>query len=283
MPMKIERRPERLRELTARWRKKGATIALVPTMGALHAAHLSLIKRARLQCDRVIVSIFVNPKQFGPGEDLDRYPRPFRQDAAHCRSAGVSALYHPRTETMYPEGFATTMTVAGLTDVLCGRSRPGHFAGVATVVLKLLTAARPDRLYLGEKDFQQLVVVRRMVRDMDLGIRVVGCPTVREKDGLALSSRNANLSSRQRSLAPRLHRALRLGAASGRRRGRTPAQVRAVMRNALRAIPGLKIDYLEIVNAKTLRRPARLKGPMRLMGAVLFGKTRIIDNIAFTM
>ena len=281
--MQTLQRPERLGGLSARWRRQGRTIALVPTMGALHAGHLSIIQRARLECDRVIVSLFVNPKQFSPREDLKRYPRPFRKDADLCRSARVSALYHPRAETMYPEGFATQVTVVGLTDVLCGRFRPGHFSGVATVVLKLLAAARPHRLYLGEKDFQQLVVVRRMVRDMDLGIRVVGCPTVREKDGLALSSRNAYLSPRQRSLAPRLHRALRLGARSGQRRGATPAQVRAVMRKALAGSPGLNIDYLEVVHADSLRRPVSLNGRMRLMGAVLLGEIRIIDNIAFTM
>ncbi|MDE2291790.1 MAG: pantoate--beta-alanine ligase, partial [Elusimicrobia bacterium] len=191
--MRIVSSPAAVSRLSASWRRRGERVGFVPTMGALHSGHLSLIRRARRENARVVVSIFVNPTQFGPKEDLRRYPRPFRRDAALCRTAGADALYHPSPAGMYPPGFATFAEVAGLSEVLCGASRPGHFRGVATVVLKLLNQVRPDRLYLGEKDFQQLTLLRRLVRDLDLPVSVVGCRLVREPDGLALSSRNAYL------------------------------------------------------------------------------------------
>ncbi len=273
--MKVVRTPKSL--ALARSRVRGS-VGFVPTMGALHRAHMSLVERARRECDRVIVSVFVNPTQFGPSEDFTRYPRPFSRDAALCRDAGVDYLYHPRATAMYPSGFQTRVEVPELAAPLEGRFRPGHFSGVATVVLKLLQQTRPDRLYLGEKDFQQLAVIRRMVRDLDLNTRVVGCRTVRERDGLALSSRNVYLNDDERRRAPLLNAALHAGAKAARRRGTQPADVRAAMRRALKPMRA-RIDYLEIVDAESLKRPQRLRGRLRLLGAVHLGNTRLIDNI----
>lgn len=276
--MKLVRSPRAMASLAARWRARGLSVGFVPTMGALHAAHRSLLRRARRENDRLVVSVFVNPAQFGPKEDFARYPRPFRRDAAACRAERTDALYHPAPGAIYPPGYGSFVEVPGLGAPLCGRFRPGHFRGVATVVLKLLESVRPDRLYLGEKDYQQLLVLRRMARDLGLPVRVVGCPTIRASDGLALSSRNAYLSPEERARAPRLYGALRAGAAEAKRRGATPASVRRRMRRAL-GIPGARVDYLEIVDAESLARPARLKGKLRLLGAVRIGNTRLIDNL----
>jgi pantoate--beta-alanine ligase len=272
--MKIVRSATALRPLRAPWKSVG----FVPTMGALHPAHMSLVARAKRECQRVIVSVFVNPTQFAPHEDFSKYPRPFKQDAALCRQAGVDVLYHPSPTAMYPQGFQSTIEVPRVAAPLEGRFRPGHFSGVATVVLKLLNQVTPHRLYLGEKDFQQLAVIRRMVTDLDLDVRVVGCKTIREADGLALSSRNAYLSPAQRARAPFLQQALRHGAIAARKPRATPATVRAAMRQAIRPMQG-RLDYLEIVEADTLVRPKRLRGRLRLLGAVHLGNTRLIDNI----
>ena len=277
--MVITRRPRDIRRRSEAWRRRGLSVGFVPTMGALHEGHVSLIRRALAADDRVVVSVFVNPTQFGPKEDFSRYPRPFRSDAAKCGAAGAHAVYHPDVRDMYPEGFGTRVEVEGLSSLLCGSFRPGHFRGVATVVLKLLEQVRPDALYLGEKDYQQLTVLRAMARDLDLPVKVVGCPTIRERDGLALSSRNAYLSTAERAAAPRLNRALRAGAEEARRRGSTPASVRARMLRVAHGIPSVRIDYLEIVDPDTLLRPARLKGRLRLLGALRLGNTRLIDNI----
>lgn len=277
--MKTLTTPSSIRSLTASWRKKGESVGFVPTMGALHAAHMSLVARARKENDRVVVSVFVNPKQFGPKEDLSRYPRPFAQDAELCREAGADALYHPAPEAMYPEGFCTHAEVEGLSDVHCGASRPGHFRGVATVVLKLLNQVAPHRLYLGEKDFQQLSVVRRMVADLDVPVKVVGCALVRAEDGLALSSRNAFLTPTERAAAPALHRALAEGAREGARRGATPETVERAARAALARTPAFRLDYLTLVDERTLARPAALSGPLRLLTAAFIGNTRLIDNL----
>ncbi|MFA5138901.1 MAG: pantoate--beta-alanine ligase [Elusimicrobiota bacterium] len=280
--MRILRDPKAFQRLCGAWRRRGLRVGFVPTMGALHEGHLSLLRRSRRECDRTVASIFVNPLQFGPAEDLSRYPRPFRLDAAGCRRAGVDALFCPSPRAMYPRGFRTRAEVDGLSTLLCGAFRPGHFQGVATVVLKLLNLASPDSLYMGEKDFQQLVIVRRMARDLDLPVRVVGCPTVREADGLAMSSRNAYLCAQEREEAARLHRALRAGAARARR-GAALARVLREMRREVRRIPGVVIDYLELVDAETLLRPARLKGRLRLLGAIRLRNTRLIDNIPLLM
>ena len=249
-------------------------------MGALHAAHMSLVERARKENDRVVVSVFVNPTQFGPKEDLSRYPRPFAADSALCRRAGADALYHPSPEAMYPEGFRSHAEVPGLSDRHCGASRPGHFRGVATVVLKLLNQVGPDRLYLGEKDFQQLTVVRRLVADLDVPVKVVGCALVRAEDGLALSSRNAYLSPAERAAAPALHRALQEGAREAARRGATPDTVERAARASLARTPAFRLDYLTLVDERTLERPAALAGPLRLLTAAFLGNTRLIDNLS---
>lgn len=277
--MKILKTPSAVRKQAAAWRRAGESVGFVPTMGALHAAHMSLVERAKRENDRVVVSIFVNPTQFGPAEDLSRYPRPFAEDSALCRRAGVDALYHPAPEAMYPEGFRTFAEVTGLSEVHCGASRPGHFRGVATVVLKLLNQVSPDRLYLGEKDFQQLTVVRRLARDLDLPVKVVGCPLVRAEDGLALSSRNRYLSPAERAAAPALHRALEEGAREASRPGATPQTVERAARAALARTPAFRLDYLSLVDERTLARPEALTGPLRLLAAAFLGNTRLIDNL----
>ena len=280
--MRILHDPESFRSLCASWRRRGLRVGFIPTMGALHEGHLSLLRRSRRECDRTVASIFVNPLQFGPSEDLSRYPRPFRRDGAGCRRSGVDALFCPSPQAMYPSGFRTRVEVDGLSALLCGAFRPGHFQGVATVVLKLLHLASPDVLYMGEKDYQQLVIVRRMVRDLGLPVRVAGCPTVREADGLAMSSRNAYLSAEERGEAARLHRALQAGAACASR-GDSLARVLRAMRGEVRRIPGVVIDYLEVVDADTLLRPRRFKGRLRLLGAIRLRSTRLIDNIPLLM
>lgn len=281
--MNILSSPADISRLSQRWRREGRLIGFVPTMGALHSAHASLIARARRECGRVIVSVFVNPMQFGPREDFARYPRPFARDAALCGREGADALYRPKAAAMYPDAFDTQVSVGSLSKPLCGRLRPGHFQGVATVVLKLLAQTRPDRLYLGEKDFQQLAVLRRMAKDLDLPVRIVACSTKREKDGLAISSRNRYLSPQERRKAPALFRALKLGAALARKPGASPARIRRRMLVELEKTSGVRADYMEIVDARTLTPPKRLKGRLRLLGAVRIGNTRLIDNIALTV
>jgi len=277
--MKIVRSPGAISSLVAAWRRRGETVGFVPTMGALHSAHMSLVRRARASHDRVVVSVFVNPLQFGPKEDLTKYPRPFAKDARLCRLEKVDGLYQPTVGAMYPPGARTFIDVKGLSNRYCGASRPGHFRGVTTVVAKLLGQVRPNTLFLGQKDFQQLVIVERMVRDLDLGVKVVGCPIVREKDGLALSSRNMYLSPAQREAAPLFNASLRKAATEAKRRGATPASVLAFARRELRKIPGSRLDYVALAEVISLEPAQRLKGRLRLLSAVKFGNTRLIDNI----
>lgn len=277
--MKILRSPEAMRAFTDGLKRRGLSVGFVPTMGALHRGHLSLIERSLRENDRTIVSIFVNPLQFGPKEDLSRYPRPVAKDHRLCRRAGVTALYRPTAVSMYPPGFATRVEVRGLSAHLCGPFRPGHFEGVATVVLKLFEAVGPHRAYFGEKDFQQLTILRRMTTDLNLPLRIVPCPTVRESDGLALSSRNAYLDPAERAAAPTLHEALALGATLCRKRGARPASVRRAMLAKVRTIPGVRVDYIEIVDPRTLESVRRLRGPLRIAAAIRIGKTRLIDNV----
>lgn len=276
--MGIAGTPKAMQHLSARWRRSGDSIGFVPTMGALHRGHLSLIERAQRENERVVVSIFVNPLQFGPKEDFHRYPRPFARDSALCRKAGVDTIYHPSVLAMYSDGASTRVEVSGLSGTLEGESRPGHFPGVATVVLKLLSAVQPTRAYFGEKDFQQLQVIRRMAHDLDLPVEIVGCPTVREPDGLALSSRNAYLSREQRGVAPLVSRALTAAADAYRAGGRSPARARSAALNVLRGIPGAKVDYVEIRDADTLLPVRRLHKGQRILAAVWVGRTRLIDN-----
>jgi pantoate--beta-alanine ligase len=254
-------------------------LALVPTMGALHAGHLALIEEARKRAYRVAATIFVNPMQFGAGEDLDRYPRREEQDARMLEHAGCDLLWMPSVENIYPEGFATTVRVAGVSERWEGEARPGHFDGVATVVAKLLLSARPDVALFGEKDFQQLAVIRRMVGDLGIPVEIVGVPTVREADGLALSSRNAYLSEDERRRAGALPRSLN-AAAEAIRRG---APVAAALQQAKQGLVDagfLKIDYLALVDAATLEPVEEPTEDMRLIAAAVIGTTRLIDNIA---
>lgn len=255
-------------------------IALVPTMGALHEGHMSLIRAARQHADAVCVTIFVNPTQFGPNEDFDAYPRPMQQDCALLEGAGVELLFAPSVREMYPDGFVTTVHVAGLTDVLCGADRPHHFDGVATVVTKLLLQALPDVAMFGEKDFQQLLVVERLVRDLNVPTRIQGCPTWRERDGLALSSRNKYLSAEERTIALSLHRALQ-DVAQKFRTGEAIASHTARATAMLVDQGFSSVDYLEVRDAQTLASLPRADGrPARVFGAARIGTVRLIDNIA---
>lgn len=269
-----------LRTRVAAWRASGDTVAIVPTMGALHRGHLALVARARAEASRVLVSIFVNPTQFAPNEDFSRYPRTFDADRAALQEAGADLIYAPDAADIYPDGFATTISLAGpATAGLEDRFRPTHFAGVATVVAKLFTRATPDIAVFGEKDYQQLQVVTRMAADLDLPVRVLGETTVREPDGLALSSRNRYLAPAERATAPALHRAL-TQAAEAIRAGATIADTLDAARRTVTEA-GFVLDYLEARHAATLAPVARREdGPLRLLVAARIGATRLIDNLA---
>ena len=267
-----------LRDAVAAFRAEGATIALVPTMGALHAGHMALIEAARRPGTKVIASIFVNPKQFGPNEDLARYPRREAADARLLADHGCDLLWAPPVEVMYPEGFATNVTVTGVSDGLDGAARPGHFDGVATVVTKLFNQTRADIAYFGEKDFQQLAVIRRFVADLDMAIEIVGVPTQRDDDGLALSSRNIYLDEEQRAKAVALPRALGVAARSIAR-GDDPEGALAEARGALVAA-GFEVDYVALADAETLAESPAADRPRRLLAAARMGTTRLIDNVA---
>lgn len=278
MKPKILRKIADLRATIAGWRAAGERIGLVPTMGALHDGHLALVHASQAQCRRTVVSIFVNPTQFGPNSDFDRYPRDLAGDVAMLAPLGVDAVFAPEAAEMYPPGFASTVTVADLTEGLCGPHRPGHFAGVATVVSKLLNQVMPDSAYFGEKDWQQLQVVRRLVRDLDIAVAIVGVPTVRESDGLAMSSRNLHLTTDERAQAATLHRVLELAArdlAGGAKSGDVIARGKAALRDA-----GFDpIDYLEVVDAESLRPVPQAVGNARVAVAAWLGRTRLIDNL----
>ena len=267
-----------VRALVAAWRAAGLRVALVPTMGALHAGHVSLVEIARRQADRVVVSIFVNPTQFAPTEDFSKYPRTFEADLEKLSAIGAEAVYAPPVEAMYPPGAATTVSVAGpATAGLEDVTRPFHFAGVATIVAKLFTQVGPDVAVFGEKDFQQLAVVRRMAADLDLAVEVIGAPTVREADGLAMSSRNVYLSADERATAPALHRILQ-EAVAALGKGLAAEAALAEARTAI-AAAGFDLDYLDLRAADDLG-PPRPGVPWRLLVAAMLGKTRLIDNIA---
>ncbi len=260
-------------------RGDGGRIAMVPTMGALHEGHMALVREAGERADAVVVSIFVNPTQFGANEDLDAYPRQEAADAALLRKAGVALLWAPTVAEMYPSGFATNVHVAGVSEGLCGAARPGHFDGVATVVTKLLGQVRPDVALFGEKDFQQLAVIRRVVADLNLRVEIVGVPTERAPDGLALSSRNAYLSESERAAAVALPRAL-TQAAEAMRAGTPVAVALATAEAALIEAGFARIDYVALCDADSLRPADSLDRPVRLLAAARLGTTRLIDNIA---
>jgi pantoate--beta-alanine ligase len=267
-----------LRQAVAAARNERKTIGLVPTMGALHAGHMSLIDAARAADVFVVVSIFVNPTQFGPNEDFTRYPRPRERDLELCRTAGVDLVYAPDAAAIYPADFQTRVEVKELSEVLEGASRPGHFRGVATVVLKLFNLVQPDRAYFGQKDAQQVRVIQQMARDLNVPVEVVVRPTVREPDGLALSSRNQYLDAEQRRQAVVLNQALEAAEAAIRAGERNAAVIERMMAGRIAGAPGAVLDYGAAVDVETLKPVGTLKGPILLALAVRFGTTRLIDN-----
>jgi pantoate--beta-alanine ligase len=268
-----------VRQAVAAARRRGQTVGLVPTMGALHEGHASLIRAARAETDFVVVSIFVNPTQFGPNEDLARYPRPLEQDLELCGREGADLAFVPEVAAIYPPGFRTYVEVHGLQDVLEGASRPGHFRGVCTVVLKLIHIVRPDVAYFGQKDAQQARIIRQMVRDLDVPLRLRICPTVREADGLALSSRNRYLSPEERGRALALAQALFDARQRVERGERDAAAVQRAARQRIEAVPGVVVDYVAVVDADSFEPVERIRGNVLIAAAVRIGSTRLIDNV----
>lgn len=271
-----------VRAQVKRWRREGLTVGLVPTMGYLHEGHQSLIERAAAENDRVVVSDFVNPTQFGPTEDLESYPRDFDRDCALCERAGAALVFHPEPSEMYAPNACTYVNMDALTHELCGLTRPIHFRGVCTVVSKLFNIVTPDRAYFGQKDAQQLAVIRRMVRDLNFNVEVVGCPIVREADGLAKSSRNTYLSDAERTAALCLSRAIFAGEELVRGGEREAAPVLARMREIIEAEPLARIDYVKMVDFESIERIERIgERPVLCAIAVYVGRTRLIDNFIF--
>jgi pantoate--beta-alanine ligase len=272
-----------LRVLLDAERAAGHIVGFVPTMGYLHDGHASLMRAARTETDVVLASVFVNPLQFGAGEDLDAYPRDLDRDTAVAHDAGVDLLFVPSVDEMYPRPVLTTVSVAEVSAPLEGAARPTHFAGVATVVAKLFSIVGPCRAYFGAKDFQQVAVVRRMAADLSLPVEVVACPTLREPDGLAMSSRNVYLTPAERAAAPVVYTALRSGAAAIGAGERDPAAVRDLMAQIITAEPLAELDYAEVVEADSFTVPDPLAGNLRLLAAVRFGRARLIDNVGVTV
>lgn len=277
--MKIAGTIESVRHLVKAARIAGRRIGLVPTMGALHVGHVSLIERAIEQCDFVVVSIFVNPTQFGPGEDFENYPRPIEADLEICEKAGVDLVFNPSPEVMYGAQSLTWVTVEKLTERLCGESRPGHFRGVATVCTKLFNIVLPDVAYFGQKDAQQAIVIKRMAADLNMPLEIIVCPTIREVDGLAVSSRNKYLSDVERKEAAKIHESLRK-CEEMLRAGVTDAdEIIAAMRRVLDGIRGGRIEYVEIVDTETLEKVDQIKDATLIAAAVKLGRARLIDNM----
>ncbi len=277
--MKIIESPDELQQSLKKIKKNNKSVGFVPTMGALHEGHLSLIREAARENNNVVVSIFVNPAQFGPREDLRQYPRPLKKDLSLCRKEGVDYLFLPQVKDMYPEGFATYVNVKGLSEVLCGKERPGHFRGVSTVVAKLFNIVQPDIAYFGQKDAQQAIIIKRMAGDLNIPVKIKVMPIVREKDGLALSSRNAYLRKEERMDAPVLFKALNLAKALIKGGARDAARITSRMEQLIRKKKGAKIGYVAIVDPVGLKPFKRISGDCLIALAVRIGKTRLIDNI----
>ena len=276
--MKIVETIKEVREQVKAWRKKGLTVGLVPTMGYLHEGHKSLIDRAVAENDRVVVSVFVNPMQFGVGEDLESYPRDMERDAALCEKAGASLIFHPEPSEMYPEDFSSFVDMSTLTGGLCGKTRPIHFRGVCTVVSKLFNIVLPDKAYFGQKDAQQLAVIRHMVNDLSYGIEIVGCPIIREEDGLAKSSRNTYLNGDERKAALILSQSLAEGKKALEAGEKDAKKLQSIIIEKIKTEPMAKIDYVEVVDWNTLEPVDTVDGPVLVAMAVYIGKTRLIDN-----
>jgi len=268
-----------IRACVAQAHKAGKSVGFVPTMGALHAGHASLIDAAVAKCDYVVVSVFVNPTQFGPGEDFNRYPRPFKKDVAICEKHGADAIFTPSAAEMYPRENLTWVSVEKLSEPLCGRFRPGHFRGVATVCTKLFNIVGPDVAFFGQKDAQQAVVIRRMVADLNMPLEIVVCPTMREPDGLAMSSRNQYLSPGERKDAPAVYRSLSRGRELIEAGERNVDVIRARMQATLQEVASVSVEYIGIIDAETLEELDRVRGRVLVAVAVRLGSTRLIDNI----
>lgn len=279
--MNIVKTISEVRNEVKNWRKQGLSVGLVPTMGYLHEGHKSLIDRACKENDKVVVSVFVNPKQFGPGEDLATYPRDIQRDAALCEDAGAALIFNPEPEEMYFDDFHTYVTMESLSDELCGKTRPIHFRGVCTVVSKLFHIVAPDRAYFGQKDAQQLAIIKRMVRDLNFDIEIVGCPIVREADGLAKSSRNTYLNPEERKAALVLSKAVGLGQELIQKGERNADVIVEKMKQLIEEEPLAKIDYVQAVHAISIQPVAEIKGTVLVAMAVYIGKTRLIDNFIY--
>ncbi len=276
--MKIAVTVSEVRNQVSEWRKQGLSVGLVPTMGYLHEGHKSLITRAVSENDKVVVSVFVNPMQFGPSEDLESYPRDMDRDAAVCEEAGAALVFHPEPSEMYHKGFSSYIDMNTLTEGLCGKSRPTHFRGVCTVVAKLFNIVVPDRAYFGQKDAQQLAVVRHMADDLSYGIEIIGCPIVREEDGLAKSSRNTYLSNEERKAALILNKALSEGKKLINSGEKDADKIKATISDIINTEPLARIDYVEVVSWDTLEPIKEINGQVLAAVAVFIGKTRLIDN-----
>ncbi len=279
--MDIVKTVKDVRHYVKKWKQEGLSIGFVPTMGYLHEGHQSLINKAVSENDKVVVSIFVNPMQFGPAEDLSSYPRDINRDAAICKAAGAALIFHPEDSEMYSDDFCTYVDMSGLTEGLCGRSRPGHFRGVCTVVSKLFNIVNCDRAYFGQKDAQQLAVIKRMVRDLNIDIEIVGCPIVREKDGLAKSSRNTYLNEKERQAALIISHSLRVGRKLLDEGERSSHNLINAITDCINKEPLAKIDYIEVVDALSLEKTAEINRSVLVAAAVFIGKTRLIDNFIF--
>ena len=277
--MKVVGTIKEVRELVKEWKKNGETVGFVPTMGYLHEGHGSLITKARENNDKVVVSIFVNPMQFGPTEDLESYPRDLEKDSKFCESLGADLIFHPEPEEMYHEDFSSYVDMSVLTEELCGLSRPVHFRGVCTVVTKLFNIVQPDNAYFGQKDAQQLAIIKHMVQDLNMDINVVGCPIVREEDGLAKSSRNTYLSPEERKAALILSKTVKLAKELIDAGEKDADVVVAKMKENIETEPMAKIDYVKAVNGLTMQQQKEIKAPMLIAMAVYIGKTRLIDNM----
>lgn len=272
---------DEVRNLVKEWKKQGLTIGYVPTMGALHEGHESLIKRAVSENDKVIVSVFVNPTQFGPNEDYDSYPRNIEKDMELCKNAGAAAVFNPEPSEMYFDNKSTTVSVSGLTDVLCGARRPGHFNGVCLVITKFFNIIKPDRAYFGQKDAQQVAVLKRMVRDLSFDVEIVPCPIIREEDGLAKSSRNTYLNEMERKAALVLSRSLKIAKDMLDKGERNADKIKEAMISEISNEPLAKIDYVEIVDSEDLISVSNIERTILVPIAVYIGKTRLIDNFTY--